>query len=96
MNVRDYANFGLGGDEFCNSSVCATDALSKVSPDVIYNNVVGYDIKQFNDANGTDITIKNLKETKTNDTYDYDLYQKDGNVYIGWGRVKITDTIEII
>lgn len=96
INIRDYADFDLGGDEFCTSSICATDTLSKISPDVIYNSIVEYDIKRFNADTGTDLTIKNLKETKTNNTYDYDIYQKDGGVYIGWGRVKITDTIETI
>ena len=96
INVRDYTDFALSGDEFCNSSICTTDILSKVSPDVINKSIVEYDIQRFNTDNGTDLTIKNLKETKTNDTYDYDIYQRNGNTYIGWGRVKITDTIEAI
>jgi hypothetical protein len=28
--------------------------------------------------------------------YNFDIYQNDWMTYIGWGRVKITDTIETI
>ena len=104
VNLRDYADFGLEGGEFCNSSVCMTDTLSKISPDIIYNSIVKYDIQKLcqdiqdfkNAHTWPDLSLKNFKETKTNDTYDFDIYQNDWMTYIGWGRVKITDTIETI
>lgn len=104
VNIRDYTDFGLEGGEFCNSSVYMTDTLSKISPDIIYNSIVKYDIQKlcqdiqdFKNAHiWPDLSLKNFKETKTNDMYDYDIYQNDWVTYIGWGRVKITDTIETI
>ncbi len=96
MDIRDYADFGFSGNECCGSSVCMTDMLTKISPDVIYNNIVDFDMNKFNKEHKTDLTIKNFKETTVNSMYDYDIYQYNGNNYIGWGRVKITDTIESI